>query len=260
MGTRSGPSPAITSGIAAGGLWCSTSRRRRAVTAFLRLCQDADVVVETFSPGTMARLGLSYSGVSSQRSPRLVFCSVPGLPARPPLRRPPRLGRHGPGPLRYAERAARLAARPRVPPFPRPEHGGLLPPGFRGALGAGPPRGDRARAARPRRPCTRESSPTPRRSGRSTSTPPAGFRSTMAKTYPPGIHQTSLFECADGEWIHAATMNGTHRHAHARGDPGPGPGGPARPVRRPGAAGGHEARLRAAYRQRPPRRAHRGVP
>ena len=30
----------------------------------------------------------------------------------------------------------------------------------------------------------------------------------MAKTYPPGIHQTSLFECADGEWIHAATMNG----------------------------------------------------
>ncbi len=36
----------------------------------------------------------------------------------------------------------------------------------------------------------------------------AAFRAMMAKTYPPGVHQVSLYECADGEWIHAATMNG----------------------------------------------------
>jgi crotonobetainyl-CoA:carnitine CoA-transferase CaiB-like acyl-CoA transferase len=36
----------------------------------------------------------------------------------------------------------------------------------------------------------------------------ASFRTMMAKTYPPGVHQISLYECADGEWIHAATMNG----------------------------------------------------
>ncbi len=44
---------------------------------------------------------------------------------------------------------------------------------------------------------------------------PAGYRSVMAKTYPPGVHQASLFECADGEWIHAATMNGLTPDAHA---------------------------------------------
>ena len=46
---------------------------------FLRLCEGADVLVETFSPGTMDRLGLSYADVSP-RFPRLVFCSVPGYP------------------------------------------------------------------------------------------------------------------------------------------------------------------------------------
>src|SRR5271154_7124862 len=44
--------------------------------AFLRLCDGADVVVETFSPGTMDRLGLSYAELS-EGFPRLVFCSVP---------------------------------------------------------------------------------------------------------------------------------------------------------------------------------------
>jgi crotonobetainyl-CoA:carnitine CoA-transferase CaiB-like acyl-CoA transferase len=29
----------------------------------------------------------------------------------------------------------------------------------------------------------------------------------LAKTYP-SIHQASIYECADGEWIHAATMSG----------------------------------------------------
>ena len=46
---------------------------------FLRLCGDADVLVETFSPGTMDRLGLSY-GDLSPRCPRLIFCSVPAYP------------------------------------------------------------------------------------------------------------------------------------------------------------------------------------
>jgi crotonobetainyl-CoA:carnitine CoA-transferase CaiB-like acyl-CoA transferase len=47
----------------------------------LRLCEGADVLVETFSPGTMDRLGLAYADVSP-RFPRLVFCSVPGYPPR----------------------------------------------------------------------------------------------------------------------------------------------------------------------------------
>ena len=82
----------------------------------------------------------------------------------------------------------------------------------------------------------------------------------MAKTYPPGVHQTSLFECADGEWIHAATMNGLTP--------------PARPKRSWPRSGGSTGRLprpgvaRAATTHgsgRPtcgpvPRRADRGLP
>jgi crotonobetainyl-CoA:carnitine CoA-transferase CaiB-like acyl-CoA transferase len=30
----------------------------------------------------------------------------------------------------------------------------------------------------------------------------------MAKTYPPGIHQTMLYECAGGAWIHISVMSG----------------------------------------------------
>ena len=32
--------------------------------------------------------------------------------------------------------------------------------------------------------------------------PGPGYHELMAKTYPPGIHQTMLFECAAGGWVH----------------------------------------------------------
>jgi crotonobetainyl-CoA:carnitine CoA-transferase CaiB-like acyl-CoA transferase len=38
--------------------------------------------------------------------------------------------------------------------------------------------------------------------------PGAGYHELMAKTYPPGIHQTMLFECAEGGWIHISVMSG----------------------------------------------------
>jgi crotonobetainyl-CoA:carnitine CoA-transferase CaiB-like acyl-CoA transferase len=45
--------------------------------AFLRLCQGADAVVESFRPGVLARLGLSWE-VLHARCPRLVLCSITG--------------------------------------------------------------------------------------------------------------------------------------------------------------------------------------
>lgn len=45
--------------------------------AFVRLATAADVVVEAFAPGTMARLGLAYEDLAA-RNPALVWCSITG--------------------------------------------------------------------------------------------------------------------------------------------------------------------------------------
>jgi alpha-methylacyl-CoA racemase len=44
---------------------------------FLRLAKKADVVVEGFRPGVMARLGLGYDALAAV-NPRLVYCSITG--------------------------------------------------------------------------------------------------------------------------------------------------------------------------------------
>lgn len=44
---------------------------------FLRLVESADVVVEGFRPGVMARLGLDYAQLS-EHNPQLVLCSISG--------------------------------------------------------------------------------------------------------------------------------------------------------------------------------------
>lgn len=56
---------------------------------FLRLADDADVVLENLRVGTVAKLGIDYAQVSA-RQPRIVYCSVSGF------------GQDGP----YRERAA----------------------------------------------------------------------------------------------------------------------------------------------------------
>ena len=53
-----------------------------------RLLARADVLVENFRPGTMARLGLDYATVSA-RFPRLVYCSISGFGQSGPRRQQP---------------------------------------------------------------------------------------------------------------------------------------------------------------------------
>jgi crotonobetainyl-CoA:carnitine CoA-transferase CaiB-like acyl-CoA transferase len=53
--------------------------------AFLRLVADADVVVESFRPGVMDRLGVGYSVLQSVR-PSLVYCAITGYGQDGPLR------------------------------------------------------------------------------------------------------------------------------------------------------------------------------
>jgi alpha-methylacyl-CoA racemase len=45
--------------------------------AFLRLAERSQVVIESFRPGVMARLGIGYEDVRA-RNPRIVYCSTSG--------------------------------------------------------------------------------------------------------------------------------------------------------------------------------------
>jgi crotonobetainyl-CoA:carnitine CoA-transferase CaiB-like acyl-CoA transferase len=59
-----------------------------AADALLRLAHDADVLVEGFRPGVMARLGLGYD-VLAAINPRIVYCSVTGYGQTGPDRERP---------------------------------------------------------------------------------------------------------------------------------------------------------------------------
>ena len=58
---------------------CTVNLKRDAGQAILwRLFDTADVVVQNFRPGAMARLGLDYDAVAA-RHPRLIYCSISGF-------------------------------------------------------------------------------------------------------------------------------------------------------------------------------------
>lgn len=50
-----------------------------------RLLEDADVLVENFKPGTLARWGMDYERDLRPRFPRLVHCAITGFGADGPL-------------------------------------------------------------------------------------------------------------------------------------------------------------------------------
>ena len=85
-------------GAAAGGtapLFLAINRNKRAlrldlkkpegVEVFLRLVRDADIVVESFRPGVVDRLGVGYAACS-EVNPRIVYCAISGYGQTGPYR------------------------------------------------------------------------------------------------------------------------------------------------------------------------------
>jgi crotonobetainyl-CoA:carnitine CoA-transferase CaiB-like acyl-CoA transferase len=216
--------------------------------AFLRLCERADVVVETFSPGTMERLGLSYVELSD-RFPQLIFCSVPAYPAE----------------HRFADRPgwdATVQARsgmqneqpgwrpgPVFLHFPAPSMAACFLLAM-GVLSALVHREASGRGQQVQTSLYQGVLAYTTQIWQEHEHAPAGYRNVMAKTYPPGVHQTSLYECADGEWIHAATMNGMTPTSTPEEILGLDPVDMREIYRDPDLRARPDTRLRAAYVQR----------
>ncbi len=216
--------------------------------AFLRLCADADVLVEAFSPGTMDRLGLSYADVSPQ-FPHLVFCSVPAYP--PGHRFADRPGWDATVQARSGMQSEQPGWRPGPTylHFPAPSMAAcfLLASGVLSALIS---RQATGRGQHVETSLYQGVLAYTTQIWQEHEHVPAGFHSVMAKTYPPGIHQTSLYECAGGEWIHAATMNGLTPTRTPEEILGLEPADRRELHGDPELRARHEGRLRAAYLER----------
>lgn len=63
-------------------------KKPEGAAAFRALAAEADVVLESFRPGVMARLGLDYETLSAA-NPRLIYCALTGYGQTGPLRDAP---------------------------------------------------------------------------------------------------------------------------------------------------------------------------
>ncbi|MDO8731105.1 MAG: CaiB/BaiF CoA-transferase family protein [Actinomycetota bacterium] len=169
--------------------------------AFLKLCDTADVLVEAFSPGTMAALGLSYDELSA-RCPRLIYASVPAYPEG----------------HRYASRPgwdalvqARSGAQYEQPAWrPGPSHLHMQIPSMgaffllaTGILAALTLREDTGKGQHVSTSLYQGVMAYTTMLWQDVEKLKAPDSLVMAKTYPPGVHQVSIYECANSEWMHA---------------------------------------------------------
>jgi crotonobetainyl-CoA:carnitine CoA-transferase CaiB-like acyl-CoA transferase len=191
------------------------NRSRRSVTidlkqpagadAFRKLAADADVVVETFRPGVTDRLGIGFDALH-ELNPRLVYCSCPAYPEGHRLAQRP--GYDALVQASSGQQWEQPGWRP-GPIFlhmPMPSMGAmfLVPTGILSALIARETtgRGQHVRTSLFQGALLYTTQIW-------TWVPDAvGFYGTMAKTYPPGVHQEMIFEVADHEYVHASVMSG----------------------------------------------------
>jgi crotonobetainyl-CoA:carnitine CoA-transferase CaiB-like acyl-CoA transferase len=167
---------------------------------FLRLAARSDALVETFRPGAMAHLGLDYESVKDA-CPRLVYVSAPAYPVG--TRHAERGGwdalvqaRMGlqweqpgwrPGPIFLQNASPSMAA------------AYLVPAGLLAGLSA---REETGRGQQVRTSIFQGGLALTTMLWMHAEHGQNDLQLSMSKTYPPGIHQRSVYECADG-WVHA---------------------------------------------------------
>lgn len=188
------------------------NRSRRSVTLdlghddgariFRDLCATADVVVEAFAPGRMAGWGLDYESLRDE-FPRLVYCSIPAWPSGSRLEDIP--GYEALVHARSGQQWETTSFR-NGPVFlhnPVASMGTmmLVPIAIMSALLA------RDRTGRGQRVEVSLLQGVLSLTTQNWNWTDRG-QFLLAKTHPPGVHQTSIYECADGEWVHAAAASG----------------------------------------------------
>ena len=171
------------------------------VAAFLGLVGTADVLVESFRPGAMAALGLDHASLR-ERFPRLVYCSIPGWPTA--SRRGSRPGwdalvQAGSG-LQWEQPGWRLGPTFLQNPLPSMAAAHLAPMGILAALSA---REETGRGQHVEASLYQGALSLTTMLWIHGEKGQSDISSNMSKTYPPGVHQSSIFETADG-WIHAS--------------------------------------------------------
>jgi len=175
---------------------------RRGAQLLRELCATADVLVEAFAPGTMAGWGLDYESLHSE-FPQLVYCSIPAWPSGSRFADIPgyeaivhaRTGQH------WENTTFRNG--PVFMHSPVASHGAalLVPVAIMSAL-----------LARDRIGHGQHVEVSLLQGVMSLTTQNWNWTDRgsfqLAKAHPPSIHQSSIFECANGEWIHAPMMAG----------------------------------------------------
>ncbi len=173
---------------------------------FTDLVHSADVVVESFRPGVMDRLGFGYDKIAAI-NPATILLSIPGYPSGHRF-----ASRPGYDALVQAS-SGQMWEQPgwRMGPIflhmPMPSMGSayLVPTGILAALHA---REVTGRGQHVSTSLFQGALLYTTQIWQDVERAPAQFHELMGKSYPPGIHQQMIFECKNREFMHLSVMSG----------------------------------------------------